>query len=139
MSFSGRLLTAAIINLLDSTLLVGDGDKPAGGGWQGAPGASAFEPYTVVYAVTGGYFEGTIGQPFADARPDYIISSFGATQQQAQFGNDAVRTALLGGTLSVSGATVQLASPDVDGGAVRDDDVSPPIFYSPSRWRFFVT
>jgi hypothetical protein len=140
MSFQGRLLTQAIIDLLESAyLLVGDGDKPSGGGWQGTPGQSTFEPYIVVYAVTGGYFDGTIGEPFVDARPDYIISSFGATQQQAQWGNDVVFETLTTSKPSVSGQVVELIVPDVEGGAVRDDDVSPPIFHSPSRWRFFLT
>lgn len=140
MPFQGQLLTQAIIDLLEGVgLLVGDGDKPASGGWQGAAGASTFEPYTVVYAVTGGYFEGTIGEPFVDARPDYILSSFGATQQQAQHGNDTVYATLTTSKPTVVGQVVELVIPDVDGGTVRDDDVQPPIFHSPSRWRFFLT
>jgi hypothetical protein len=140
MSFKGRLLTDAIITLLEGEyLLVGDGDKPSGGGWQGTPGQSKYEPYTVVYAVTGGYFDGTIGEPFVDGRPDYIISSFGATQQQAQWGNDTVYAVLTSSKPTVSGAVVQLIVPDVDGGAVRDDDEGIAVYHSPSRWRFFVT
>lgn len=140
MTFQGRLLTQGIIDLLEGEyLLVGDGDKPSGGGWQGTPGQSDFEPYIVVNAVTGGYFDGTLGDPFADARPDYIISSFGATQQQAQWGNDTVHAVLTTSKPTVSGHVVELIVPDVDGGTVRDDDVTPPVFYSPSRWRFFLT
>lgn len=142
MAFSGRDLTDAIETLLAAAgLTVYVGDKPEGsaGGWQGAEGASTFDPYTVIFPVTGGFFEGTISEPFADARPDYIISSFGATPQQAQWGNDTVFETLTTSKPTVSGRVVQNLVPDVEGGTVREDDVTPPIWHSPSRWRAMET
>lgn len=140
MSFSGRLLTDAIVTLLTNAgLVVGSGTKPATGGWQGTPGESVFTPYVVVYATTGGYFDGPISTPFADAMPDYVISSFGSNQQQAQFTNDLVYTTLTGSKPTAAGMSVELVSPDVEGGVVRDDDVTPAIHYSPTRWRIFTT
>lgn len=137
---AGRLLTNAIIALLEADgLTVGDALTPEGVGWQGAPGASNFEEYVVVFPVTGGYFDGTISEAFADGRPDYIIHAYGATREQCQIANDAVFVSLTTSKPTVAGFTVQHVSPDVEGGAVRDDDVQPPIFFAPTRWRFFVT
>ena len=86
---SARNLTAAIISALESAgLSVGDATKPAGAGWQGAPGSGNFNPYTVVYPTPGGYYDGTISEPYADARVDHTISSFGSSREQAQWGAD---------------------------------------------------
>lgn len=137
---SGRLLTDAIADVLtDAGLLVGVGTKPADGGWQGSEGASPFTPYVVLSPVTGGYFDGPLGAPFVDARPDYIITSYGATVAQAQFVNDQVHVTLTSSVPTVTGMVVQLMVPDVEGGAHRDDDVTPPVYYSPSRWRVLMT
>lgn len=141
---SGRELTDAIITALRAaSLVVGDGDKSNGaetGGWSATPGQSAFTPYVVVFPTPGGYYDGSIAEPFADARPDYVISAFGGTREQAQWGADKVYATLLDpSNVTVTGRTVQLLSPDVDGGTIRDDDVSPPIYHSPSRWRVMTT
>lgn len=138
---SARLLTTAIETALDGAgLLVGVGSKPTGGGWAGAPGDSVFAAYTVIYPTPGGSATGTISTPFDDVMPDYVISSFGATVEQAQWGDDLVRSTLTAANaVSVSGRSVMLISPDVDGGTIRDDDVQPPIFHCPTRWRFMTT
>jgi hypothetical protein len=138
---SGRELTNAIITALTAVpLTVGDGIKPAGAGWQGTPGSANFNPYVVVYATPGGYYDGPITTPYADARVDYTITAFGASQDQAQWGADKVFAALIVPTnVTVSGRSVQLLSPDVDGGCIRDDDVQPPVYFSPTRWRVMTT
>lgn len=138
---SARLLTAAIETALDDAgLLVEVGTKPAGGGWQGAPGASQFTPYTVIYPTPGGSSGGSITAPFDDVMPDYTISSFGSTAAQAQWGDDLVRATLTSAdAVTVSGRSVMLAIPDVDGGVLRDDDVQPPVWHSPTRWRLMTT
>ena len=138
---SGRTLTDAIITALEAaSLTVGDGIKPSGAGWQGTPGSANFNPYIVVYPTPGGFYDGTIGETFADARVDYTISSFGASREQAQWGADQVFATLIDpSNVTVSGRSVQLISPDVDGGVIRDDDVQPPIFHSPTRWRVSTT
>lgn len=143
MAFSGRLLTDAIKDLLavpgGLTVYVGEKKKADPGGWSGVEGASPFVPYTVIYPTPGGYFDGTLSAPFADGRPDYVITSFGSTATQAQWGSDRVFDTLTTAKPVVAGRLVQLLIPDVEGGVVRDDDVSPPIFYSPWRWRIFET
>jgi hypothetical protein len=138
---SGRELTDAIIaSLTTAGLTVGDGIKPAAGGWQGTPGSANFNPYVIVYATPGGFYDGSIAAPFADARVDYTISGFGASQDQAQWCADKVFARLIDpANVTVSGRGVQLLSPDVDGGCIRDDDVTPPIWHSPTRWRVSTT
>ena len=138
---SARLLTDAIATALtDGGLLVGVGTKPAGGGWAGTQGASTFAAFTIVYPSPGGYSDGTVATPFDDVNPDYIISSFGSTVDQAQWGDDKVRATLTAaGAVTVSGRSVMLVIPDVDGGVIRDDDVTPPIFHAPTRWRVMTT
>jgi hypothetical protein len=139
---SGRELTNAIISALTTAgLVVGDGIKPtSNAGWQGAPASANFNPYVIVYATPGGFYDGPVGDSFADARVDYTISAFGASQDQAQWGADKVFATLTNpANVTVSGRSVQLISPDVDGGCIRDDDVTPPVFHSPTRWRAMTT
>lgn len=138
---SNRLLTDALAQALtDAGLLVDVGIKPDGGGWQGSPGASTFEPYTVLYPSIGGASDGPICDPFTDVAADFIITSFGATPTQAMWGADEAREALTSpGTIVVVGRVVMLAIPDVEGGVIRDDDVQPPIYSSPCRWRLMTT
>ena len=138
---SARLLTAAIDTTLTAAgLLVGVGTKPVGGGWADAPGGSTYAPYTVIYPTPGGTATGTLTVLYDDVQPDYIISSFGATVAQAQWGDDEVRAALVAaGAVTVSGRSVLLVDPTVDGGVIRDDDVTPPVFHAPTRWRVMTT
>jgi hypothetical protein len=138
--YRGADVTAAIVHAIDlEGLDVGAGEKPAGAGWQGAPEVSNFVPYVVVHPTPGGVFDGTIGVPFDDGQPDYVISAFGATQQQCQVVADVVWQLLTSRPLEVSGRVVQLAMPDVEGGVVKDTDLSPPVWYSPTRWRIYTT
>lgn len=137
----GRTLTAAIVSALEAASIdVGEGEAPTSGvGWSGSPGASTFTPYVVVHAVTGGGFDGPIGDPDQDAAVDYVLTSIGGTQAQAQWMNDLVYSTLKSATLSVSGRSVLRVRPDVEGGAQRDDDATPPVWFSPTRWRVFTT
>lgn len=138
----GLDLTDAIVEALEADgWIVGRSLRPKtpATGWQGAAGASAFIPYIVVHPTPGGYFTGSISDPFGDAQADYIIQAFGGDPRQAQLVNDAVFRVLTTTVLVVDGRQVQLAIPDVDGGVVRDDDVQPPVFYTPTRWRILTT
>jgi hypothetical protein len=135
-----RDLTAGIVALIAADGWdVGEGIRPDGVGWQGTPGASAFVPYVVVHPTPGGVYDGTISAPFGDAQPDYVISSYAATQSQCQNLADQVYEVLTTSFPTVTGRVVQLMMPDVDGGVVRDDDAQPPVFYSPTRWRIYTT
>lgn len=138
--YKGADLTAAITAVLEATTLpVGEGVKPEGAGWQGTPGDSQFVTYVVVHPSPGGVFEGSLDEPYDDGQPDYVITAYAATQHGCQVAADLVYEALVTSEYAVTGRSVQLASPDVEGGVVRDDDVQPPVFYSPTRWRFYTT
>lgn len=139
MAFKGRELTTAIVALLRTNgMTVGSGERPNDSpvGWQGAPGSSVFIPYTVVYAITGGVFDGSMGSSYNYARPDYIISSYGASQDQAQWGDDKVFEILTTQKPTVANFVIVQIEPDVHGGAQRDDDVQPPLWWAPTRWKF---
>lgn len=140
MAFSGRLLSEAIKTLLTNAgLSVDIGKPPSTGGWQGTPGASSFNAYTIIWPIVGGYYEGTLADPFEDARPDYTITSYGVSAQQAQWGDDVVFATLTSSKPTVAGRVVQLAIPDVHGGAEPDFDVDPPVYFCPTRWRILET
>ena len=136
----GKELTDAIIAMLTiGGLLVGDSEKPAGGGWQGAAGASTFVPYVDVWPTPGGIADGDMARPFSDVEPDYIIRAFGATRAQCEMVNDRVWQLMLSANLTLIGRRVLLVSPEVLPGAVREDVGQPPVWYAPGRWRIMTT
>jgi hypothetical protein len=138
---SGRDLTDAIVTALEAAdCLVGRSLMPEGAGWQDEPGASQHLAYVVVHPTPGGVFDGSIEAPFDDAQPDYVITAIGANPTACQTLADKVfATLLTAPSFPVDGRRIQLAEPDVEGGVVRDDDVQPPVYYSPTRWRFYTT
>jgi len=136
----GHDLTEAIITLLEGDgWLVGDAEKPAAAGWQGSPGESTFVPYVDVWPTPGGVADGTLADPYGDVQPDYIIRVFGATRAQCEIVNDRVWARMTTAVLTVAGRRVQLVSPEVLAGAVREDIGQPPLWYAPGRWRIWTT
>ncbi len=135
----GSDVTAAIIYRLESAgFLVGDGEKPDGGGWQGSPGASTFAGYVNVHPTPGGPTTGTLTAPRADALPDYQLISVGATRRQAENIGDEVREAMLQGPFVIPDRTVAQVRIDMLGGCTRDDQVQPALFYVSDRYRLLV-
>lgn len=130
---------AVVAALEDAGLTVGDGEKPAGAGWAGQPGQSAYAPYVVVYSMLGGTTEGPMDDPNADARSVVQLTSVGGSRRQAEWLGDRARAALMSGSLAVAGRKVALVLIDVLGGAVRDDDSDPAIYYVPERYRILST
>ncbi len=131
-----RIVTAAVVACLeDAGLLAGDGEKPVAGGWQGTPGQSTFTPYVAVYNLVGGYTDGSIVAPDEFSYPTYQLTSVGSTAAQCEWQADACREALLTGPVLVEGRAVNLVTVEMLGGAVRDDDAQPPVWFSPDRYR----
>lgn len=131
-------VTKAVLAVLTSAnLTVGDAEKPAAGGWQGTPGQSTFTPYVVVYNLVGGSTDGPIGDPDADASPTYQFTSVGGTPRSCETVADLARAAFLNAAWTIPGRKVILAEIDMLGGAVRDDDEAPPIWFSPDRYRLW--
>lgn len=139
-SYRGRPVTEAIITALATAgLNVGDGEKPAGAGWQGTPGQSVFKGYVVVHPVGGFEIDGTLDQPSDDVWPMHQLTSYGAKRAQCEEVADDAREAMLTIPLTVSGRSLGRYRIDLVGVVTRTDDVQPPIFMAPDRYAVFTT
>lgn len=77
--------TRAVVTLLRSSgHLVGEGEKPPGGGWQGTPGQSSFVPYMIVDPIPGGVTSGPAGEANADASFPWDVRCVAASQYVAE-------------------------------------------------------
>lgn len=137
---ASRTITDAIISSLEGAgLLVGDAEAPAGHGWAGVPGGSEFRGYVVVYELSGGVTDGTIGEPDNDAEQVFQLTAVGATRDQCKWVADRARQVMLTAVLTIADRTVMRVAVDMLGGTIRDDDVQPPVFFSPDRYRVHST
>jgi hypothetical protein len=96
-------------------------------------------PYVDVWPTPGGVADGTLGDPYADVQPDYIIRVFAATRAQCEYVSDRVWARMLSPHLVLDGRRVQMVSPEVLPGVVREDVGEPPLWYAPGRWRIWTT
>lgn len=135
-----RGIVPLVIAAVEATdVLVGDGEQPAGSGWQGAPGASEFVPYVSVHPVPGGGLDGPLGAPHTDADVVVQLTCVGASRAQCELVADRARTATVGTHPVFDGAAVTLISIDTLAGARRDDTVEPAVWISTDRIRVHVT
>jgi hypothetical protein len=134
---STRAVTSSVVDALtDFGLVVGDGTAPTGGGWQGTPGQSPFAPYVVVHPLTGGSLDGTLANPNEFAAVVMQVSAWGATREQAEWGADAARRALLAhGAVTEPDRDVFSVTVDVLAGCWLDDTVRPPLWGTGDRFR----
>lgn len=109
-------------------LLVGRGQKPAGGGWQGEPGASDFTAYVVLYPDPG-LFDGVLGNPWESLDYKVQASCVAATQTGAERVSDLVKATLVGRKITVPGRGMYPFQLDGGQPASRDDQVEPPIHF----------
>ena len=100
----------------------------------------AAAPYRVVYLIPGGQTDGTALDPDSDAELIVQVTSVGTGPEQALRTSDLTRATLVGRPLPVAGRAVQrVRLVTASGGATRDDDVTPPVFYAVDRfalWSF---
>src|SRR5580765_6019273 len=131
--------TDAVLALLSADgSLVGDGTVPAAGGWQGTPGESGFEAYTILFPIGGGMTTGTLRNPDEVAASVYQLSCVGATRRQAEWLADHHRNVLLATPLTVTGRKVMLVRFEAFLGTMREDVVGqPPIFQTVDRYRIW--
>ncbi len=127
------LTNALLAGLQAAGLTVGDGEKPAGTGWQGTPGQSTFNGYLILYPF-GGSLDGGLANPDEDADARYHIQANGATRQQCEHLQDAARVAMAAMTLTVAGRKVIQLRIDLLGGCARDDSVQPPLWIGFDRY-----
>jgi hypothetical protein len=122
--------TDAVVAALQAAgLLVGRGEDPPGAGWQGEPGASVFKGYAVLFP-TPGIPDGDLADPNEYLDYTFQATCVAATQDGAEAVADAVKTALVGRKLAVTGryaypVYLTLARP-----VSRDDKVKPVVHYA---------
>lgn len=131
-SFIDYVTTQLVSN--DVAILVGDGEKPAGGGWVGGePGKGSFTAYVTV---------ATQPAPPAPREPQrlsgqhsawalsYLLRHFGATRTQADWCADLVRACVVGFSTAALppefGWTVESVVYPALGAVTRNDMSSPP-------------
>ncbi len=119
----------AVVSARAATVLVGRGGQPAGSGWQGEPGASAFRPYVVVYP-SPGVPDGPVADPVEYLDYQAQATCVAATQEGAEAVADLVKEAWVNAPLPVAGRASYPGQVDTDRPASRDDTVSPPLHYA---------
>jgi len=121
--------TDAVVAAIAGIPMLADvGAKPAGGGWQGTPGASTYVRYAVVYP-SPGFPDGNAAEPYEYLVYSAQINVFGASATQAGTAADDVRAALIGKRLPVVGrSTYHVDAPPGQRPLIRDDSVSTPVF-----------
>lgn len=133
---TGRDHTDAAIKLIEdlaalvnSTVLVGRGQQPGSSGWQGEPDGSEFRPYVVIYP-SPGVTDGSLAEPteYLDYRAQ--ATCVGGSQAGAEAVADLVKTAWVDAVLAVSGRTSYRGQMIIDQVVIRDDAVSPPVYYT---------
>lgn len=122
-----RALTDDIIAALEAGgLTVGDAD-----------GQELDPPYGVVFPI-GGLLDGSLANPDEDGESVVQVSAVGVSRRQAEWVRDEARAVMLAEP-AVTGRNVQRVSVDNDVGVRRDDDVEPPQFFIPERYRILHT
>ena len=123
--------TAAVIaKLATSGKLVGDAQAP--------PGADPEVGYFTVYPITGGATGGTLAGPQDDAELIYQVTCTGSTRQQVEWLVDKARELLLAG-IAVAGRKLPRIREEQNPGVFRDDQQTPPVFWSPAQFRLYTT
>lgn len=121
--------TDAVIAALKATdLVVGDAIAPE----------DAVPPYAVVYLIAGGGLGGTLGDPNADATLTYQVTCVGRSRQQAEWVGDKALE-LLSRQVLVPNRRVLNVRLHIPPGVQRDDQVSPPVFWSTPQFRITTT
>lgn len=133
---AGPHTDAVITTLTAAGVLTGRGVVPTGGGWASEPGQSTFTRYAVVYPYPGRTGASSLADPHGTLTFIFQVTVVGANQKQAEAGVDAVRAALVGVTLTVTGRTAFPVYPDLERLVTRDDQVSPPVHYGIAQFRF---
>lgn len=137
---ASRVTTDAIVALFAAAgLKIGDGDEPAGAGWQGPAGSSTFNGYGILYPIAGGMSDGDMARPDSDADLIYQVSTWGATRAQADAVLDKVNTVMLTTPIVVAGRVVRLVRVDTYGGTRREDTGEPALYMAFNRYLVFTS
>ena len=116
----------AFVELLDD-FLVDVGKVPAGGGWQGAPGASQFAAYLVVHPGTG-TADGSIAETDRQIDRDFQVTCVAANGRAAERLGTLVAQTLSGKRITTdTRVTTRPISVRRWGALDTDDTVQPPV------------
>jgi hypothetical protein len=123
-----------------SPILVGDGAKPDGAGWQGVVGESAFVPYVMVFPILP-LLDGDISDPHSMGTITYQITSVGPDRRSCEQTADRAATVMLDAAvwIDVPGYAVVIGSRNGGGNAQRDDSEQPPVWFAPDRFDILST
>lgn len=127
---SHRTLTNAVVGALRAAgLTVVDGHAPA----------AVAAPYVAVQAA-GALYDGSLGDPDAEATAAYLARCVGTGREQAEWLSDRARAALLDpDALTVEGRRVALVRLDLAGVYGVELDASPPLHVVVDRYRIWTT
>lgn len=106
--------------------------KPAGAGWQGPAGQSAFVPYAIVWAMGGPDQIRRLGLSggFDDLRPVIHVRTVGATGSEADALLDDVRARMTTTAIAVTGHSVTHLIPRDTVPTDRDPDTVPDLWFT---------
>lgn len=131
--------TDAFLALITS-VPVGDGERPAGGGWAATPGQTDFVGYCVVHPISSSFSggdRGTLANPDEDAELVWQATCVGATREQCENVIDLVCGDVIGVDLEPSGrrASNRVRLQSTSGGARREEDnTQPPLWVAAVRF-----
>ena len=115
--------------------LVGDGAKPAGGGWQGAAGTSTFRNY-VILKPGPGVTDGPLADPDSQIDRDFFVSCVASTSDGCAILASNVINAVRGARIATATrVTTGPITVDRWGSIDRDDTVQPSVFIATHVFR----
>lgn len=127
---AGKTHTDAVeVALAADDLVVGRGQAPTAGGWQGEPGASTFQAYVVLYPTPGTY-DADLADPLEYFVYGCQFTCVAARQQDAETLADRVKALLVNQLLTVDGRASYRGQLEVDRPVTRDDVTAPPLHYA---------
>jgi hypothetical protein len=97
-------------------------------------------PYVVVHLLGGGNMGGPITDPQVDVQVRIQVNSIGDTAEQAMNTAELVNALMVKSNITITGrAVLKVPKETTSDGIVRDDDISPPLFYAYDVWRLWTT
>lgn len=96
-------------------------------------------PYAVLYPWPDVFREGGLSDANQITVTRFQVTCVGDTMEEAQWMQHKVRAALIGWVPNTAGITATPVELDDDSGVLRDDDRTPPVFYTTDRFRFWLT
>jgi hypothetical protein len=121
-------INAVIVRLADTGRPVGD-----------ATGAGLAEPFSVVYPMPDLATDGPLSDPQQVTVYAFQLTCIGLTREQAQWMQHKARSVLLGWTPTVAGIGTTRVALHSGSGIRRNDDVTPPEFYSTDLYRMYAS